>query len=111
MEQSRLPEPVKQQAKQLEYATSDAAPFNAPPAATRRRDALIALLLAIAWGWASVMAGVGGDFGNVPLWRKLAILAGATVIVVMLVRSRNWGCLIAFGVIALWIIAVMLYWN
>ena len=72
----------------------------------------IVIGMAIAWPLVALMSGVASDFVRVPLAKKIAISASATVIYVSLHATLTrvvWAFVFLF--VALWMIGVMWFWN
>ena len=75
---------------------------------------ITANVLACLWPLVAGFAGVSSDYVRIPLAKKVALSTSALVISVLLLavhgRPRP-GCAISFVLLALWLVAVMWFWN
>jgi hypothetical protein len=95
-------------AEVLDYASPKSA------GAGRQRSNLLAKLLAVAWVLGTLASGVSGDRVSFTTATKVGFTVAGGIILLTLCFTGEQGRVrraLAFGLLALWILGVMWFWN
>jgi hypothetical protein len=105
--------PIEQSCEETHHPLDYAGP-KVERSAVEVRRRRVAVTLGVLWPLAMMFAGTSADRVYVPVGKKVALSAGGAVVAALLFVTsggRRLGCAFAFLIVAMWMIAVMWFWN